>query len=322
MAPPNTNPSSNDSTENFPNDITIDILIKLPVRSLIRFKRVCKSWYSLIQDGEFIKQCYDPHKNCQKYFMASSASHKMNQLDIYHYTMDTVRHDSSSTASLLESPVPIDDQLRMGTGIDYKILRVGPRTANSNMKDMVIDIFSTESNIWKAIDSFPPNCHYFYYRNIVMADGIVYIMQMRENRLNRTILCFRMEKEQFQDELLLPHITEGAAPVLCGVGEKLGLIMIIFRDNSGTLEYLLYRMKTNSWNKILTISCPNNISLRHLSFMKDREVLFRKYNTSGGFVAYNSTTQKLEQVNVAGIEKGLYFSKFVTYVESLSSPNS
>ncbi|PHT82262.1 hypothetical protein T459_15277 [Capsicum annuum] len=272
MAPPNTNPSSNDSTENFPNDITIDILIKLPVKSLIRSKRVCKSWYSLIQDGEFIKQYYDPHKNCQKYFMASSASHKMNQLDIYHYTMDTVRHDSSSTASLLESPVPIDDQLRMGTGIEY---------------------FSS--------------------------NGILLIM--RENRLNRSILCFCMEKEQFQDELLLPHITEGAAPVLCGVGEKLGLIMIIFRDNSGTLEYLLYSMKANSWNKILTISCPNNISLRHLSFMKDREVLFRKYNNSG-FVAYNSITQKLEQVNVAGIEKGLHFSKFVTYVESLSSPNS
>ncbi|KAM3216348.1 F-box/kelch-repeat protein like [Capsicum annuum] len=200
----------------------------------------------------------------------------------------------------------------------YKILRRGPKAANSIMEDMTVDISSTKSNTWKSIDPFPPNCRYFSYRNIVMADGVVYMMQLRKNMINRTILCFCMEKEQIQEELLHPHKTEGAGSVLCGVGEKLGVTIIILGDNHRTLEYWLYSMETNLWNKILTISCPNNNNLRHLSFMKDREVLFRKDNNNSGFMAYNSTTQKLEQVNVAGIE-GLYFSNFVTYVESVLS---
>lgn len=51
------------------------------------------------------------------------------------------------------------------------------------------------------------------------------------------VLCFCMEKKQFQEKLLLSHMTEEAGSVLCGVGEKLGLIMILLRDNTGTLEY-------------------------------------------------------------------------------------
>ncbi|KAM3382843.1 hypothetical protein P3S68_008418 [Capsicum galapagoense] len=42
----------------------------------------------------------------------------MNQFDFYHYTMDVPQLDSSSTVSLLQSPVPID-QLQMVTGIEF-----------------------------------------------------------------------------------------------------------------------------------------------------------------------------------------------------------
>ncbi|KAF5204970.1 F-box domain containing protein [Thalictrum thalictroides] len=37
-----------------PDDILVDILIRLPTKSLLRFKCVCKSWCSLIQDQTFI----------------------------------------------------------------------------------------------------------------------------------------------------------------------------------------------------------------------------------------------------------------------------
>lgn len=68
--------------------------------------------------------------------------------------------------------------------------------------------------------------------------------------------------------------------------------------------------ETNSWNKRLIISLPHSIYLRPLSFMKDGQLLFR--NSYCGFVAYNSTTQNLKQVNVARIKEGLYFDKVVT----------
>ncbi|KAL2901767.1 F-box protein CPR1 [Bienertia sinuspersici] len=38
-----------------PQEIIVEILSRLPVNSLLRFKRVCKSWYSLIKTPQFIK---------------------------------------------------------------------------------------------------------------------------------------------------------------------------------------------------------------------------------------------------------------------------
>ncbi|KAF8016308.1 hypothetical protein BT93_H1729 [Corymbia citriodora subsp. variegata] len=41
--------------ENIPEDIIIDILLRLPAKSLTRFKSVCKRWWSLISDPGFAK---------------------------------------------------------------------------------------------------------------------------------------------------------------------------------------------------------------------------------------------------------------------------
>lgn len=42
-------------TLNLPMDLIIQILLRLPVKSLVRFKCVCKSWLSLITDPHFAK---------------------------------------------------------------------------------------------------------------------------------------------------------------------------------------------------------------------------------------------------------------------------
>ncbi|XP_009587326.1 putative F-box protein At3g21120 [Nicotiana tabacum] len=52
-------------SNNFPNDITIDILLMLPEKSLLRFKSVCKTWRSLIEDFQFAKLHYYLNKILQ-----------------------------------------------------------------------------------------------------------------------------------------------------------------------------------------------------------------------------------------------------------------
>uniref|UniRef100_A0A3Q7H517 F-box domain-containing protein n=1 Tax=Solanum lycopersicum TaxID=4081 RepID=A0A3Q7H517_SOLLC len=87
------------------NDITFNILLKLDVKSLLRFKCICKSWCTLIEDPKFIKHHYDMSQkdvNCHKFFLTGG---EWNNEDDYFYSVDTpLQYDS--VASLIESRIP------------------------------------------------------------------------------------------------------------------------------------------------------------------------------------------------------------------------
>ncbi|WMV27611.1 hypothetical protein MTR67_020996 [Solanum verrucosum] len=51
-----------DCVANFPEDIVKEILLRCPVKSLLRFKCVHKNWYALIKTPNFVQQ----HLNCSK----------------------------------------------------------------------------------------------------------------------------------------------------------------------------------------------------------------------------------------------------------------
>ncbi|KAK6774435.1 hypothetical protein RDI58_029674 [Solanum bulbocastanum] len=196
----------------------------------------------------------------------------------------------------------------------YKIFRLGPVVYNGDKDEMDIDIFSTKSNKWKTVGIFPPD-YYFEGTSIVMSDGIVYMMAERKENEDCTILRFCLEKEEFQEELLFPNTIPSEIHV---VGEKLCLIGSLI-DNHKIHEFWLSMMKTNSWNKILAIQLPSKTCLKPLSFIKDGGIMFQNYMSKSVFKAYNSTTHKLEKVNVVGLE-GHNFKEVVTNVETLSSP--
>ncbi|XP_016457576.1 F-box/kelch-repeat protein At3g23880-like [Nicotiana tabacum] len=96
--------------DNFPRDITIDILIKLPVSSILRFNCVCKSWRSLIEDRQFIKQHYDRYKNDTNFHKIFLACIKYQYHCQQYYSNDApFQHDSG--ISLLEHPPKINHTL-------------------------------------------------------------------------------------------------------------------------------------------------------------------------------------------------------------------
>lgn len=41
------------SHHQIPEDVLMEIMIRLPVKSLLRFKCVCKNWYDIIQNRKF-----------------------------------------------------------------------------------------------------------------------------------------------------------------------------------------------------------------------------------------------------------------------------
>ncbi|XP_057417827.1 F-box/kelch-repeat protein At3g06240-like [Lotus japonicus] len=78
-----------------PHDLIVQILLRLPVRSLLRFKSVCKSWLSLISDPQFGKSHFD---------LAAAPTHrclvKINNFKLESLDVDASVLDQSSEVNL------------------------------------------------------------------------------------------------------------------------------------------------------------------------------------------------------------------------------
>ncbi|XVF60530.1 hypothetical protein PTKIN_Ptkin08bG0054900 [Pterospermum kingtungense] len=66
---------------NLATDLVVEILLNLPVKSLLRFKSVCKSWYALIDSNEFINMHLDEAST--SFTMVSNNDSFISNVDIY-----------------------------------------------------------------------------------------------------------------------------------------------------------------------------------------------------------------------------------------------
>jgi F-box interacting protein len=92
----------------FPPDIIREILLKLPVESLLRCKSACKEWYSLISDQHFIKS----HYTLSSTNNINYAHHRLiynvyeQKNDLYSCPLyDVLFDESANNALLLENPL-------------------------------------------------------------------------------------------------------------------------------------------------------------------------------------------------------------------------
>ncbi|XP_057436178.1 F-box/kelch-repeat protein At3g23880-like [Lotus japonicus] len=100
---PQTSTQSLSLFSNLPHHLFVQILLRLPVRSLIRFKSVCKSWRSLISDPKFGKSHFD---------LAAAPTHRYlvrkinDSSEIESLDFNASLHDESSAIVKLTLPFP------------------------------------------------------------------------------------------------------------------------------------------------------------------------------------------------------------------------
>ncbi|XP_075086129.1 F-box protein CPR1-like [Nicotiana tabacum] len=169
-------------------------------------------------------------------------------------------------------PIPIQRELHFHTLYrlgyvssldDYKIVRVGPPAD--------IEIFSTKSNSWKLIGKFPSN--YYFDEDMVVVDGIVYMISHILTEIKGFILCLCLKDESFQT-IKYPNAV----------------------DDITIDDPRVWCMKKNgasrTWIKMLGIIVPDikNIDrfwIQPVGFMKDGDILFLREYIAHDFVVYD-----------------------------------
>ncbi|KAF5732926.1 F-box and associated interaction domains-containing protein putative isoform 1 [Tripterygium wilfordii] len=86
-----------------PEDLLIDILSYLPVKSLMRFKAVCKAWRDLFRNPDFITKHYHKRATLSKSNTSVLLKHSANGEDCFSFLSSTVNDDGSEVIGIAES---------------------------------------------------------------------------------------------------------------------------------------------------------------------------------------------------------------------------
>ncbi|XP_027351841.1 F-box/kelch-repeat protein At3g06240-like [Abrus precatorius] len=97
------------NTFTLPHELIEEILLRLPVKSLLRFKSVCKSWLNLISDPQFAKSQFDLAAVKTHRLLLRSTNRSIKSLDI-----EASLRDDSSFLNLLLPPPPLSPFLFHG----------------------------------------------------------------------------------------------------------------------------------------------------------------------------------------------------------------
>ncbi|KAK4707882.1 hypothetical protein R3W88_028807 [Solanum pinnatisectum] len=171
----------------FQEETLTDILSRLPVRSLLRFKCVSKYLKTLIDDPIFRKQHLNRAKNDQNsqkcsiscYHLSSDQHVGVQELDFpsnlkpqycdvyennlgrYSFllwnpsTGESIELPTSKFSSVEEYPTCYGMNFDSAND-DYKILRI-PKGWNEYCRDVLGEILSLKSGYWRKIDAYPRN---------------------------------------------------------------------------------------------------------------------------------------------------------------------
>ena len=89
-------------------DVVIQILLKLPPESLLRFKSVCKSWYALINDPKFVTKHLSnslPYKHVLLKRIVATNSEK------YEYALSILKFSLDRSVSVHDVHLPLHEEL-------------------------------------------------------------------------------------------------------------------------------------------------------------------------------------------------------------------
>ncbi|KAG5620803.1 hypothetical protein H5410_006021 [Solanum commersonii] len=275
-----------------PGDIVNSIFLKLPVKSLSRFKSCCKSWHCCVDDADFIK------------------SHLLGKYKLIPNSLLSQKNKNRcSTTS------PIFGFAYDFVAEDYKVI-CAHYLINEYFN--VVEVYSIKNQCWRTIhNTFPPS-HRYLDNNQVSLNGVIHRMS-----LNRAVISFHLVDEKF---IVTPvPRTCGERPTLHALGDGVCVFTTVGEEN---LIWSLEKDRWNCINKFPTLDSlivmsywsligdvtPNTVGI--FLFVKENgNILWRRYD--GSFIEYgprkNEYTEfKLTQVPYFGRTTALYVESLVS----------
>ncbi|XP_020554657.1 putative F-box protein At5g62060 isoform X2 [Sesamum indicum] len=315
-----------------PEDVIMEILLRLPVKTLLQLKCVCKHWYALIGSAIFVNQHFSQESN-------------QEHLLIRHYRPDEERYVFALYVDEIFSEYEEPDHLQMpvtvaalmgplngvfcvvsisGFGLDpssgdYKLVSI-QYFWNEEMDvphyPSLVSVYNSGSDSWRHFEDVDlVNSSRCAYRSLcnTYLNGVYYWLT-EFNDTDVAILAFDMSSEKFQ-EIQVPDCIKSKEGDLALYDSSIALLSCDLDKIDKCVDVWVMK-KEGCWTKILTVGPFQDIKWP-LGFWKNSEVLLETGTSL--LTLYNVYTQKLRTVEARRKENGFFIYWVFSYKESLVS---
>ncbi|KAJ9535307.1 hypothetical protein OSB04_un001586 [Centaurea solstitialis] len=301
-----------------PNELIVEILSRLPSKSLIRFQSVCKSWRSLITSTEFRLMHFhnfnkpNPRYLVRRFELRENREVYIVYLDDQHFTLDAdaqIKFPFRITSPRMYCYGIIgywkDLHLVLGFGYDtvsddYKVVRVAYDGLFFSSRPHV-EIYTVKTAVWRVV-TFPDDLRCFFIcpnQSQVFFNGSVHWIASSDpmpDVSRYSIMTFDMSTEGF-GEIELPKdlpLLPTTKVVVTVVGEFLGVIYTCgFNPSwSRSSNHVIWAMKEyknpTSWTIMHNLDYPDKNVGRVLHVRNNEDLITE--SGCGDLTIYNHET--------------------------------
>ncbi|KAL7213691.1 hypothetical protein ACSBR2_016256 [Camellia fascicularis] len=272
---------------NFPMDLIVDILSRLPVKPLVRFRCVSKPWCALIDDPDFIKLHLNRSINTKSHL----------NLILNDCSLSSVNFDSLDNATKLKSLLKWTD-----FGIEVLGSCNGLICLYNGEEDVCIWNPSTRKHRKLSVNN-PDKSPFFFtsYQNIIYGFGRNY----ESDSVNFLVAAFDVTNEEYR---LVPQQEFSDEDFYICVGELDGCLCIFCNYDQVRFDVWVmkdYGMK-ESWTKLFSIAKPQGIrlfdSVTPVAYSKSGgEVLLVQDNDN--LIWFDLEHKTVKNINIHGLPK-------------------
>ncbi|KAF8407841.1 hypothetical protein HHK36_006978 [Tetracentron sinense] len=300
-----------------PCDLVILILSRLSVKTLSKFRCVCKLWLHLISDPHLLHlHSLRSKRNPLFFFSSIQYSNRVNTLHIKIY----VCNPSTQEYITLPKPTPSDADF-IGFGYnsstkEYKVVRMFIHWT-LQLSDQRYQVLTLGSSSWRAVKGPQFNVHTMH---TAFVNGALHWMALGEGVY--VVLAFDIETEEF-NVIRFPENFDHSRETNV-LGEFGGLLCLTVAAPGGMDIWMLKDYENHVWAKeysinLNTINPYDDMTAWYFNSrdIRDGKILIKSYRGELGY--YDPQSKSFKRFE---IDEMIGMTQFSFYVESLLSLGS
>ncbi|GKE23817.1 putative F-box domain-containing protein [Tanacetum coccineum] len=310
-------------SDKVPFDIQVKIIKKLPVKSLIQFRLVSKTWKSLIDSKEFIASYHIQEQQQQQHcLLVRYTDPKDSNVGEKHVS---VIDDNTFPQHKITLERRLLSNLRFKSRDDFWFLADRYRPGE-NQRDPIVEVYTLSAGVWRSLSVNLPRKSLVFTHDQVAIGRFIYWRAYERRHVDaglewyNLIMSFDMTTDEFTEVYLPDNLALDPKSNFCIYKLRESLVVVQSKREADKLVYHVWKMIEQGAQKafieLFTINTPDaSIEYVH-GFRTSGEpiVEVRIDLAEDALFVYEPNTKKLTYTGITAEQDGGHYFYLITKI--------